>query len=205
MRFTRPLEYILGNKVKIAILRYLSLTGLELSGRQIARATAISTPTVNRALAELVKEGVLTQRSVGRTCLYRLNGDNRLATDLILPLFQKEKELLKRVLCQMLDGVPSILLAILYGSLARGEEEPFSDIDLLIVTENDDGIGVRDVLEERAVDFLKRYGNVLSFYILSLNEFRSLYHQKDELLREILAEGRIVTGQSPLELIHGAS
>ena len=67
----------------------------------------------------------------------------------------------------MLDGVPSILLAILYGSLARGEEEPFSDIDLLIVTENDDGIGVRDVLEERAVDFLKRYGNVLSLYILS--------------------------------------
>lgn len=205
MRFTHPLEYILGHKVKIAILRYLSLTGLELSGRQIARATTISPPTVNRALAELVQEGVLTQRNVGRTYLYRLNGDNRLATDLVIPLFQKEKELLKRVLCQVLEGVPSILSAILYGSLARGEEEPFSDIDLLIVTENNDGIGVQDVLEERAVDFLKQYGNVLSLHILSLDEFRSLYHQRDEVLRAILAEGRVVVGQSPLELIHGAT
>ncbi|HID64673.1 MAG TPA: winged helix-turn-helix transcriptional regulator [Anaerolineae bacterium] len=203
MRFTHPLEHVLGSKTKVAILRYLSLTGLELNGRQIARAINISPPTVNRALAELVKEGVLTQRNVGRTYLYRLNDDNRLAAELVIPLFQKERDLLKRALSEVLDDVPSILSAILYGSLVRGEEEPFSDVDLLIVA--DDGVRARDVLEERAVNFLERYGNVLSLYILSLDEFRSLYQQRDELLREILAEGRVVAGQSPLELVHGAS
>lgn len=203
MRFTHPLEHVLGSKTKVAILRYLSLTGLELNGRQIARAIGISPPTVNRALAELVKEGVLIQRNVGRTYLYRLNGDNRLAAELIVPLFQKEKYLLKRALSEVLDGVPSILSAVLYGSLARGEEEPFSDVDLLIVT--DDGVKARDVLEERAVNFLERYGNVLSLYILGLDEFKSLYQQRDEWLREILAEGRVVVGQPPLELVHGST
>lgn len=201
MRFTRPLEHVLGSKTKVAILRYLSLTGLELNGRQIARATDISPPTVNRALAGLVMEGVLIQRNVGRTYLYRLNDANRLAAELIIPLFQKERDLLKRALSEVLDGVPSILSAILYGSLARGEGEPSSDVDLLIVT--DDRVSARDMLEDRAVDFLERYGNVLSLYILSLDEFRDLYQQKDELLREILAEGRVAAGQSPLELMHG--
>lgn len=203
MRFTHFLEHVLGNKTKVAILRYLSLTGLELNGRQIARAIDISPPTVNRALAELGKEGVLIQRNVGRAYLYRLNGDNWLAEELLIPLFQKERELLERALSEVLDDVPSILSAILYGSLARGEEEPFSDVDLLIVTDN--GVKARDVLEERAINFLERYGNVLSLYILDLDEFRNLYQQRDELLREILAEGRVIAGQSPLELIHGPS
>jgi predicted nucleotidyltransferase/biotin operon repressor len=203
MRFTHPLEHILGSKTKIAILRYLSLTGLELSGRQIARAIDISPPTVNRALAELVREGVLIQRNVGHTYLYRLSGDNQLVAELILPFFQKERDLLKCALSEVLEGVPSILSAVLYGSLARGEEEPFSDVDLLIVV--DDGVRARDVLEERAINFLERYGNVLSLYILGLDEFRSLYQQRDELLREILAEGRVVVGQQPLELVHGST
>ncbi len=201
MRFHRPLDHVLGTKSKVAVLRHLVQNDLEQSGREIARAIGLSPKPLNEVLAQLTDEGLLLQRNIGRVYLFRLNRNNRLVAELVVPLFEGEKELLNRALTEVFENVPDILSVILYGSVSRGEEGPFSDIDLLVVT--DDGAQAEEILEERAVAFLRRYGNLLSFIVMSSDEFRQDYREGDDFLREVLSTDRVITGRSPWDVLHG--
>lgn len=42
MRFTQPLNYLLGQQSKIKIMRFLVKGGVELAGREIARAVGLA-------------------------------------------------------------------------------------------------------------------------------------------------------------------
>ncbi len=203
MRFYKPLDYILGTKSRVVALRYLVQSGLELNGREIARAVGMSPKPLNQVLTRLADEGVLLMRSVGSTYLFRLNLGNVLVNELIAPLFQKEQNMLERALSEALEGVPGVFSAVLFGSAARREAGPDSDVDLLVVTNNGDE--TQAVLEERATGFLERYGNLLSFLVMPSNECRERYRRDDDFLREAMADGRVVAGEFPSELlIHDA-
>jgi len=201
MRFHKPLDHILGTRLKVAVLRCLAVDGLELNGRQIALSIGASPKPVNQALVQLTREGVLLQRNVGRTHLFRLNSENPLAKDLIMPLFRREADLLNEALREAVRDIPGFLSAILYGSVARQKEEAFSDIDLLVVVEN--VTEAQAALEERAVSFLQRYGNILSFTVLSLTEFRRRYLEQDSFIHEVVSSGHVITGRLILELVYG--
>ncbi len=203
MRFYRPLDYVLGTKSRIAVLRHLARDSREQSGREIARAVGLSPKPLNQVLTQLADEGVLLRRNVGRVYLFQLNRDNLLVADLIIPLFEGEGNLLNRALAGVFDGVPNILSAILYGSVSRGEEKPSSDVDLLVVTENGSD-AVEDILLDRAMTFMRQYSNFLSFIVMSLAEFRQEYQERDDFLHEVLRTGRVVLGQLPLELVYGS-
>ncbi len=201
MRFNHPLDRLLTTRSRVAVLRYLVLTGVELSGRQIARALGVSPKPLNEVLTGLADEGVLVRRTVGKTHLFRINRDNILVSELLLPLFEREHKMLSVALEEVFTGLEGrVRSAVLYGSVGRGEEGPDSDLDLLIVTED---AAVPKILEDRAVDFLKRYGNILSPLVITLNELRHRYLEGDEFLREALAQGQVVFGESPLELLRG--
>ena len=201
MRFYRPLDHVLGTKSRIAVLRHLVRDNREQSGREIARAVGLSPKPLNQVLAQLADEKVLLRRNVGRVYLFQLNRDNLLVADLVVPLFEGEEKLLDRALADVFNGVPDILSAILYGSVSRGEEKPSSDVDLLVVTENGSD-AVEDILLDRAMTFMRQYGNLLSFVVMSLAEFRQEYQARDDFLHEVLRTGRVVLGQLPLELVY---
>ncbi len=203
MRFHRPLDRVLGTRLKTAVLRYLIQSDLELSGRQIALAVGASPKPVNQALAELAAEGVLLQRNVGRVHLFRINRASPLVENLLVRLFQGESTLLQDALREALAGMPGLLSASIYGSTARQTEEPFSDVDLLVVAQ--DRAAAEALLEERALAFIKRYGNPLSYTVLGLDEFRRRYRERDEFLREAIDRGRVVAGKSALELAYGTA
>ena len=203
MRFYRPLDHVLGTKSKVAVLRHLVQNDLEQSGREIARAVGLSPKPLNQVLAQLADEGVLLRRNIGRVHLFRLNRNNRLVAELVVPLFESEKEMLNQALTEALEGVPGILSAILYGSVSRREEKPYSDVDLLVVTE-DGTKAAEEILEDRAMGFMRRYSNFLSFIVMPLAEFRQEYQERDDFLHEVLRTGRVVLGQLPLELVYGS-
>lgn len=203
MRFHRPLDYILGTKSRVAVLRHLVRDNREQSGREIARATGLSPKPLNQVLAQLADEKVLLRRNVGRVYLFQLNRDNLLVSDLVVPLFEREKNLLDRAISDVLQDVPGVISAILYGSVNRGEEEPSSDVDLLVVTKNETKT-VEDILLDRTMMFMKRYSNLLSFIVMSMDKFRADYREGDSFLHEVLRTGRVVTGELPLELVYGS-
>ncbi|MDR0911819.1 MAG: nucleotidyltransferase domain-containing protein [Methanobrevibacter sp.] len=66
---------------------------------------------------------------------------------------------------------------ILYGSVARGDDNTDSDIDILIITENDDDeIKLSKNIYKTAFDFLLKTGEFISPKIFSKNHYKKYKH-----------------------------
>jgi predicted nucleotidyltransferase/biotin operon repressor len=204
MKYSRPLDDLLGQQSKVKILRHLANTHLEMSGRQIASDIGMSPWACHRALQDLTDQGALVMRNMGRTYLFRLNEESYVVEELLLPLFQKEKQLLEAAIREMVDGLSkSIVSIILYGSVSRGEERSSSDLDVLVLVSTDaDQDQIQELFAEKNDYFISRFGNVLSPIILSIAEFRQRYGGGDGLLREIVDTGRVIHGKLISEVLH---
>lgn len=203
MKYTHPLDDLLGQKSKVRILRYLANSGLELNGRQIAHEIGMSPWVCHQALGALRDQGILLMRNVGNTHLYRLNREHYMVQELLLPLFQKERALLETVITEITDGLPaSVLSLILYGSVARSEEQPFSDIDVLAVTatEEDTAVVEQFFLQKNA-SLVPRFGNTVAALVVSVEGLRSRVAEGEPLMAEILQTGRAVYGIHPARLL----
>lgn len=117
-------------------LRLLSLLllrpGEDFYLRQIARLTGIPAGPARRELERFVKVGLALRRRVGNQVRYEADRTN--------PIFPELRRLLQKtvgladVLREALNPMASrIALAFVFGSVARGEEGPRSDIDLMVV------------------------------------------------------------------------
>lgn len=103
--------------------------------REVARRLSRAPAVVGRELAELERQGILTSDRIGSARRYRANEAS--------PVIEEVRRLVRKTigvdarLRQALADVSRIRRAFLYGSYARGEERPDSDIDLIVVGEPD--------------------------------------------------------------------
>jgi predicted nucleotidyltransferase len=158
----------LGQKSKVRILRYLSKVTGGATGRRIATDIHMSPWACHKALHDLYNQGILSMRRVGNTYLSDLNRKNYLVTDMLLPLFEKERNLFKIALEEIIKNVHvEGISIILFGSVSRGEEEPLSDIDLLIIVDSEEGKSkMEEFFEMQNEAFISRFGNILSPFLL---------------------------------------
>ncbi|MBU4241070.1 MAG: nucleotidyltransferase domain-containing protein [Actinomycetia bacterium] len=141
MKLNSPLDEILGSRVKVQILRLLCLTGSPYTGREISRLIGRAQNRARLCLDEFEAMGIVSRRSVGKAKLFQVSTNNIIVNDVLIPLFKKEASLIAalgthffRELSEDLDSL------ILFGSVARGEEGDRSDIDLMVVLNNDVGL-----------------------------------------------------------------
>ena len=81
------------------------------------------------------------------------------------------------------------LLAILIGSLAKGNYSPFSDADVIIVT--------RD--EKNVIDFMESWLQVdVEPRVFTLNEIYALSIEKKKIIEEIITNGIFLAGDTLL-------
>ena len=203
MRFRNYLDKILGQKTKIKALRYLINHRENVSIRALSQAIRVTPPNLAIILAELKKEGVLTSHEYGRSLVYSLNYGHYLVDQVLLPLFRHEHDVLGEIKA-IVDNkfkfpYESI---ILFGSMARGDEHPGSDIDLLVVVKNqkDMVMAEEDILNINA-HVVKKFGNQLSPYILTKKEFALKYKNKESLVLKIAKEGEVLSGKLISELL----
>jgi predicted nucleotidyltransferase len=136
----QTLEDVLGSRINIAVLRYLTAISGSLSGNEIAKRLRLQQSSVRLALERLVETGVVTRTDVGRSAGYEI--DQRLAfvRTLLIPLFREETQLRDRLLSALARGSkklePKPSAVVLFGSFARGVRD-FRDIDLLCVVAKD--------------------------------------------------------------------
>jgi len=74
----------------------------------------------------------------------------------------------------------SIKVAYLFGSYARGNPNEWSDIDILLVSDNFCGIRFYDV--EKLLPLTRGYNNLIEFHPLKTEDFNT----KDLFIKEIL-------------------
>ena len=110
--------------------------------RELARLTGIPPGTLHKELARLEENGLLLREKQGNQVRYRANRDCPVFAELS-GLFRKTSGAVSILATALNALVPLPALALIFGSLARGEENARSDIDLLIIGDNGFGDVVR--------------------------------------------------------------
>lgn len=87
---------------------------------------------IANALDRLVKQGLVLAEPTNHGFVYRLNREHLLTTA-VFAAADVRHELLRRISAECHQLHPEPLSAVLFGSLSRGESTETSDIDLLIV------------------------------------------------------------------------
>jgi predicted nucleotidyltransferase len=196
------LDKILNNEVKVKILRFLCKAEVEWSGRQIAREIKISPAACHKALRELNNERVLLLRSVGRSYLYRLNKGNLIISKLLKPLYGRESKIPDKVYETIIRNIATlgdIASIAVFGSIKRKKERATSDIDLLVLVRNlEDKEKVEEDFGKINETIVKMFGNTISPYIQSLEEFKLKHKRGLPLVRNILKSHKLLFGR-PLE------
>ncbi|OIB58500.1 nucleotidyltransferase domain-containing protein [Natrialba sp. SSL1] len=123
----------------------------EFSNRELQRLTGYGGPSVSKALALLEAMGLIVRRDAGNRTLYRID-ERRLrdADDPLLEIPQTEFRAPLRRFVERVDGnVPSIVGVLCFGSVARGEADRASDIDVFVlVGENEDPVSARRTVSD---------------------------------------------------------
>lgn len=96
------------------------------------QGTPRSIPGIRKVLERLVVQGIVASEQAGRAVLYRLNREH-LAADHVVALARLRGELLDRMRKELAAWRPPPVYAALFGSAARGQMRPDSDIDVFIV------------------------------------------------------------------------
>jgi len=206
MRFHLILDHIFGKKTNIKVLRFFALHAKEASVRGIAREIKVSPPNVAKSLEDLKKEGVLSVKKIGRSLVYTLNTENEFIKSAILPLFLKEKKTTEKLAEVILPSIKfSFEALVLFGSMARGDENPKSDIDLAVILGvHEDKQSALDQLLRISQVTSRKFGNPLSPVVYTAKEFSAGYKKNVPLFREIYKEGKVLAGKSLNEMIIGS-
>jgi len=193
MRFHNCLDGLLGNPVRLRVLRALARSPSQgFTGRELARNCNSSPSQTILALKSLEASGVVTREVAGPSHVWRLSSHHVLSGQLI-NLFEQEQgalAVLKSELRSAVSRVP-VQRAILFGSVVRGEERPASDIDLFVqVRTEQDKIRAEEVLSSASPRFARKFGNPLSSLVLTGAELRR--SRNPSLMRNLMSEGQQV-------------
>jgi len=191
MRFHEPLNDILGNKTQVKLLRLLARTRSAHTGRELARLIGQSHNPTRFALEELERNGLVVKQQAGRSNLYSLDEENIIFQEVLSPAFKLEEGLLDRVAEIFSNRLGEDLeAAIVFGSIAKGEELPHSDIDLVLVLGDKIDPGDKeDEIAEASLQVAKKFGNQVSTISIKSSEFERKKKARKGLWREITETG----------------
>lgn len=210
--FLQPLDDALGTRSKVRILRVLLRREDELSGREVARQSGVSSHTAYRALEELADLGIVHRETSPAEHQFSINRRHILVKNGLEGLFSAERRAVDQAFdtlqttCSRLsrETKADIRAAWLFGSAMRGEDRPSSDLDLLIVTDGSEGTNeLREELVEIGDDFRNDFGLQLSPVVLTVERLREMDADEAPLTRSVRSDARRVFGSRVREVLDG--
>lgn len=189
MDFRRPLT-VITTSLDGDVLAVLAGAEDEFSGRRLHRVLGRgSEHGVRKAVERLVEEGIVQRRQAGQAKLYRLNRDH-LAAPCVEDLSSLRAQLIARLREAAAGWNPRPHSSFLFGSVARGEASPGSDLDLLVIRAEgtpEEEPAWRDQLAALERDATSWTGN--DARILEYGESELLDAAVRPLILQVLAEG----------------
>ncbi len=153
--------------------------------RELARLTDTTPGTLHKELARLAESGLLLREKQGNQVRYKANRDCPVFAELA-GLFRKTSGVVG-VLANALHALGAEPeLALVFGSIARGEENAASDVDLLLIANCTFGEAVK-VLQPAQAQLQREINPVL----YTAAEFIQRVKDKDTFISKLLASPKL--------------
>jgi predicted nucleotidyltransferase len=177
--------------------------------RELAKLSRVGVGTVSSEFNKLAKEGLVEQKTEGQEKYYKLNLTSP-RTRKLCELFEtdkreklyKEKRRLAWVLedftKRVSDFAPEVQSVILFGSVARGQATPRSDIDILVITPNSGEERFNELMnavDRLAAEASGRHPAKLVPIVMMTKDFENSIKDKKRFAADILKDGIVLFGQ----------
>lgn len=183
--------------------------------RELAKLAKVSTWAVSKQFSRLVEKGMVLQREEGREKYYKLNLSNS-RTRKLCELFETEKKegffkenrrlawILEDFRKRVSDFVPEAQVIILFGSAARGEATPRSDIDVLVSVSNSEEKKFKEVMDsvdKLANEVSGRYPGKLAPVVMMMKDFEKSLKEQKRFAVNVQEDGIVLFGQERYYLL----
>jgi predicted nucleotidyltransferase len=156
------------------------------------------------ALDELAALGVVIRREAAGQHLYTFNREHVLANAIQHVFAEEERRsslILERI--RSVAAEAGALYAGVFGSAARREDRPGSDLDLFMIVEHEEAKDrSMDALVLAIEDLREHYGVRLSPVVVALVEARRQAREESPLVQDVLRDARRVHGRPLEELLN---
>ncbi len=152
--------------------------------RELVRRAGLSLRAVQHELARLERIEIVQSRRQGQHKYYRANERHPLFADLKRIIYKTTG--LGDTLREALEPLKGIETAFVYGSVAKGDERPASDVDLLLIGEPD-----ADHLHEGIRKAEGTLGREVSYVTMSTSEWRERRASQDPFVAEVTRSSKI--------------
>lgn len=193
------LEKILGAKSRVEVLRALIATQEPMTGREIARETRASLKAVQLALKALEEEGVVLSTTLYGARPYRINMDDPLVRQGLVPLFALDRPVSEDVVGALKAAVdaPYIREAVLSITLSQGDSKGPLTLYYIPRSGASDTARIESALKASSRHVASELGREIEFVSIRYAELRERMSDPD-FRRAVLEKGETLIG-SPLQ------
>lgn len=193
-----PLTGLFGSPGNVRVLRALAAVRAPQSAPQLASEAGLTPQGARLVLDALVRQRLVTAHGAGRARLYVLNASHPLAAS-VEALFRDEhgrwEDLLEAIRTALRRHGAAVSAAWLYGSVARGEDAPASDLDIALVVRSQ---AVAEKIREELAALEDAQHVHLSLTALTPQELAAL-PEDDRWWRNVVRDGRVLHGPAPAQ------
>jgi len=154
--------------------------------KEILRLTGMGVATIKRELDRMLDAEILTLTKVGNQHHYQANPDCPIYEEL-LSIVCKTFGITDVIQQALLPKEDEIDFAFVYGSIAKGEENTKSDIDLMVVTSSLEYTDVMNCLME-AENFL---GRPINPTLYTSKQIKSKLKSKNAFLSRVMEQDKL--------------
>lgn len=191
-----PLTGLLGSAGNVRVLRALTVDRTPRSAPQLAAAAGLTPQGTRLVLDVLVRQRLVTALGSSRALLFALDASHPLALSLV-SLFEDERRRWDGLLTSIREVLErqgtAVGAAWLYGSVARGEDSPASDMDIAVVVRSH---AVADRVREALMPLEDAQHVRISLAALTAKELAAL-PENDAWWVNVVRDGRVLKGVAP--------
>lgn len=166
--------------------------------RELERILGLSVGNIRREALSLEKSSILSRKKEGNQIYYCVNMES--------PIFEEFKKIVSKTIGvefkmeEFLEKIKGISVAFIFGSYAKGKENQFSDIDLMIIGNPDE-----DDLALKASKIEKELAREINYSIFSEKDIKEGLRKKNVFLETVVENSKmfLVGNKNDLEKIIG--
>jgi len=166
--------------------------GKKLTFSEIKKQARInSNDFIQRVLAILAEESIITSEQVGRSIIYSINLTPRtLSYFSLIPfeIFKLPEKILNEIQKEV-SKETSFFSLVVFGSYAKKQETKTSDIDIAIILENEKKINqIEAIVESLKLKSIPQ----LDIHLISVKDFEEMLNSEEENLGKEIARNHLV-------------